>query len=223
MFPPHSCNLDLTYLPHLRFRKKLRKLRLPCGDFTGFQGLTGNTALTELDFHWDRDTVRNFTEDMAKNLLHDVMNLTNLTVLDAVDERVVYEWIPAGFLTINVGRFVRLTFLDLSCATTIEQEGLEELQELTALGLYGCCALNQLPNLAVFKNLKRLCIGHCHKLAQSLTKDDMPRGIQDFHPLGDYYNFGEHEVGVACWTLSCMVFHIHVASRVAYIQSFLSS
>lgn len=201
-FPMHSWKLEtlwfyecpnVSHLPDLRLSSKLKRLRLPCGDFKGFQSLRSNQELTELAFHWETDTVRNFTEEMRKNLLHDVMNLTNLTILDIVDEREVYDWIPAEF-RLNVGRLVHLTFLDLSCATTIEEvEGLEQLSLLTSLGLYGCCELRKLPK---FQKLKRLCIGHCHKLDSSAqTKpEDETSDVEAFHALGESCAFGFHKV-----------------------------
>ncbi|KAG0586861.1 hypothetical protein KC19_2G122900 [Ceratodon purpureus] len=204
-FPMHSWKLEtlwfyecpnVTHFPNLHFCSKLKRFRLPCGDFKGFQGLRTNQELTELAFHWETDTVSNFTEDMRKNLLHDVMNLTNLTVLDIVDEREVYDWIPAGFC-LNVGRLVLLTFLDLSCATSIEEvEGLEQLSHLTSLGLYGCCELRKLPDIfAKLKKLKRLCIGHCHKLDLSTqtSPEDGSWDIEAFHALGESCAFGAHE------------------------------
>lgn len=215
-FPEHCWNLEtlwffacpnLACLPDLRFCKKLKRLRLPCGDFQGFQGLSGNQLLTELAFHWDPDTVRNFTEDMRKSLLLDIMNLTNLKVLDILDERQIYEWIPAGFGPLNVAKLVHLTFLDLSWATTIVAvEGLEYLSHLTSLGLYGCCELRTLPNLTRFNNLKWLCIGHCHKL--KLLKDGVPSEVKDFHGLGESCCFGEHEVRDGSILDPAHVFHM---------------
>ena len=38
---------DLDYYPGLSLRRKLKQLRLPCGDFKGFKGLRNNRKLTE--------------------------------------------------------------------------------------------------------------------------------------------------------------------------------
>lgn len=178
-FPMHSRKLEtlwfyecpnLSRMPDLHQCKKLQRLRLPCGDFEGFKGLKSNSELIELAFHWETKTVRNFTENMRENLLKDVMNLRKLKVLDIVDEREVYDWIPAG-IRLSVHKLVHLTFLDLSCATSItEVKGLEKLSELTSLALYGCCELRKLPNLFAFKKLKMLCIAHCHMLDMSAQR-----------------------------------------------------
>jgi hypothetical protein len=193
---------DLHSYPDLSLCRKLKRLRLPCGDFKGFKGLSNNPKLTELAFHWETDTVRNFTEQMRRELLNDVMNLEHLKILDIVDEMEMYDWIPAGF-QLDLGKLKLLTFLDLSCSSTIQEvHGLEELSELTSLGLYGCCELRVLPHPGRFRKLRRLCIAHCHNLNPAVWEDDSSVNFDNivqpkpFHALGETCSFGAHEVSM---------------------------
>ena len=193
---------DLHSYPDLSLCRKLKRVRLPCGDFKGFKGLRNNPKLTELAFHWETDTVRNFTEQMRCELLIDIMNLENLKILDIVDEKEMYDWIPAGF-QLDLGKLKLLTFLDLSCSSTIQQvHGLEELSELTSLGLYGCCELRVLPHPGRFRKLRRLCIAHCHNLNPAVWEDDSSVNFENivepkpFHALGESCSFGAHEVSL---------------------------
>lgn len=201
-FPMHSWKLEtlwfyecasLVRLPNLSLCRKLTRLRLPGGDFSTFPGLSCNLELTELAFHWpDTGAVRNCTEEVRKKLVQDIMTLTNLRVLDMADEREISDWIPAG-VSVNVGQLERLVFLDLSCASKIVAiEGLEQLVQLRALGLYGCCELRRLPDLAGFKKLKRLCVAHCHKL--EVSGQSAVWAGEAFHALGESCSMGEHEV-----------------------------
>ena len=191
---------DLDCYPDLSLCRKLKRLRLPCGDFKGFKGLRNNQMLTELAFHWETDTVRNFTVEMRRELLGVVMNLEKLKILDIVDEKEMYDWIPAGF-QLDLRNLKFLTFLDLSCSSTIQEvHGLEQLSELTSLGLYGCCSLRELPHPGRFRKLRRLCIAHCHNLNVIVGEEDFLEDLENidepkpFHALGERCSFGAHEV-----------------------------
>ena len=71
-------------------------------------------ALAEFPFHWETDTVGNFTEEMRVSLLEDVMNLRNLQIVDIVDDMqaAVGTIGVRRILNFDVGKLEFLKFLD---------------------------------------------------------------------------------------------------------------
>lgn len=58
-----------------------------CADFYGFKRPTQSSCLPLLAFHWETNTVGNFTVDMGVLLMEDAMNLRNLHIVDIEDEK----------------------------------------------------------------------------------------------------------------------------------------